>query len=206
VHARVRERTPSAEVEQAILDAAGDLLESEGPQALTVRRIASMAGVAPMGVYNHFESKSGVLDHLFIQGFDHLRTALQETSAIEDPIDALIEGCRRYRVLALENPEVYRLMFLSGVSNFEPGTDAKAAALTAFGALLRCVQRAVDAGLMPGRDVTLAAQMIWSGLHGWVSLELDGMTFVEQRESAAEQWFASLIDGVSGTNTEPRER
>jgi len=188
------------------LEAAGDLLESEGPQALTVRRIASMAGVAPMGVYNHFESKSGVLDHLFIQGFDRLRRALQETSAIEDPVEALVEGCRRYRTLALENPEVYRLMFLSGVSNFEPGVDAKEAALTAFGALLRCVQRAVDAGLMPERDVSMAAQMIWSGLHGWVALELDGMTFVEERDGAAEMWFVSLINGVSGTNAKPQER
>ena len=71
-----RTRTPSAGMEAALLEAAADILETEGPDALSVRRIAAAAGVAPMGVYNHFESKSGIIEALFIQGFERLAAAL----------------------------------------------------------------------------------------------------------------------------------
>jgi AcrR family transcriptional regulator len=51
-----RTRTPSVAMEAALLEAAAGILETEGPDALSVRRIAATAGVAPMGVYNHFKS------------------------------------------------------------------------------------------------------------------------------------------------------
>ena len=59
-------------MESALLDAASELLEQEGPDALSVRRIAAAAGVAPMGVYNHFASKFGIIDALFMDGFGRL--------------------------------------------------------------------------------------------------------------------------------------
>lgn len=51
-------------MEAALLSAAVDLLESEGPESLSVRRIAAAANVAPMGVYNHVESKFGIVETL----------------------------------------------------------------------------------------------------------------------------------------------
>ena len=86
-------------MEAALLEAAADLLETEGPDALSVRRIAAAAGVAPMGVYNHFESKSGIVEALFIQGFERLGEAMVALAQIADPLEALLEGGRRYRAL-----------------------------------------------------------------------------------------------------------
>ena len=59
-------------MEAALLTSAAEILETEGPDGLSVRRIAAAAGVAPMGVYNHFESKFGIVEALFIQGFERL--------------------------------------------------------------------------------------------------------------------------------------
>ena len=55
-----RQRTSSSEVRKKILDAALELLTTEGPDSVTVRGIAKRANVAAMGVYNHFEGKNGV--------------------------------------------------------------------------------------------------------------------------------------------------
>ena len=57
-------------MEGALLTSASEILETEGPDALSVRRIAAAASVAPMGVYNHFESKFGIVEALYVQGFD----------------------------------------------------------------------------------------------------------------------------------------
>src|SRR5271167_3529747 len=105
-----RTRTPSAGMEGALLTSAAEILETEGPDGLSVRRIAAAAGVAPMGVYNHFESKFGIIEALFVQGFERLRDAMASIGEIPDPSEALLEGARRYRALALAHPMVYQIM------------------------------------------------------------------------------------------------
>ena len=55
-----RRRTRAVDVEKSILAAAHRLLEREGVDALTVRRVASEAGVAPMGLYHRFGGKEGL--------------------------------------------------------------------------------------------------------------------------------------------------
>src|SRR5580704_12417083 len=132
---RTRTRTPSAGMEGALLASAADILESEGPDGLSVRRIAAAAGVAPMGVYNHFESKFGIIEALFVQGFERLREAIATTRDIEDPYQALREGGRRYRELALAHPMAYRIMFLRSIPGFEPSDQALEIAGESFGAL-----------------------------------------------------------------------
>ena len=146
-----RTRTPSADISAAILDAAADLLEKEGPDALSVRRIATAAGVAPMGVYNHFDSKGGIVEALFVQGFERLAEALDAIADIADPYDALREGGRRYRALALAHPMVYQVMFLRAVRGFEPSDHALEVAAGAFNSLVAAVRRAMAAVRWWGR-------------------------------------------------------
>ena len=139
-------------METALLDAASELLEQEGPDALSVRRIAAAAGVAPMGVYNHFTSKFGIINALFELGFERLSDALAEVSSIADPLEALVESGRCYRALALAQPMMYQLMFLRAVSGFEPSEDALVMAANAFNGLVTAVRRAMDSGqIIDGR-------------------------------------------------------
>jgi AcrR family transcriptional regulator len=180
----------------ALLNSAADILESEGPDALSVRRIATAAGVAPMGVYNHFASKNGIIDALFIQGFERLRQALDTISDIQDPYEALREGGRRYRALAQAHPMVYRLMFLQAVPGFEPSDHALEVATGAFAALVAAVQRAITAGVIAEGEPTETAQLIWSSIHGWVSLELMGIGFVEDQDAAFDRLCTSLLAGL----------
>ena len=127
-NAGTRTRTPSAGMEGALLASAADILESEGPDGLSVRRIAAAAGVAPMGVYNHFESKFGIIEALYIQGFHRLGAAMRAMAQIDDPAEALLEGARRYRALALAHPMAYQVMFLRAVPGFEPSDQPSASA------------------------------------------------------------------------------
>ncbi len=89
-----------------------------------MRRIAAAANVAPMGVYNHFESKFGIVEALFVQGFDRLGVEMAAMAQIDDPTEALREGARRYRALALAHPMAYQVMFLRAVPGFEPSDNA----------------------------------------------------------------------------------
>ncbi len=183
-------------MEAALLDAASELLEREGPDALSVRRIAAAAGVAPMGVYNHFASKSGIVEALFVEGFDRLGEAMVTLDEIEDPLEALLEGGRRYRALALAHPMAYQVMFLRAVPGFEPSDAAMEVAARAFDGLAAVVNRAMRAGLIVERDLAVTSQVIWASIHGWVSLELRGIGFVDDQDSGAELACLTILNGL----------
>jgi AcrR family transcriptional regulator len=183
-------------MEAALLEAAAEILETEGPDALSVRRIAATAGVAPMGVYNHFESKAGIIEALFIQGFERLAEALDGVAEIQDPYEALREGGRRYRALALAHPMVYRLMFLRAVPGFEPSDHALEIAAHAFEALVSSVQRAMAAGVIAEGPPTETSQLIWASIHGWVSLELMGFGFVEDQATWFDRVCTTMLAGL----------
>jgi len=190
-----RTRTPSADVRSALLEAAAHLLETAGPDALSVRRIAAAAHVAPMGVYNHFDGKHGVVEALWVESFDRLRVTLESLGEVDDPGDALVEGFRRYRALAQAHPMAYRLMFLDAVPGFEPSVEAAWSAAMSFEALVAVVRRAMEAGAVTAGDAVQVAQVVWAAVHGWVSLELDGMIFLADADAGAEAMARTLIGG-----------
>ena len=183
-------------MEAALLTSAAEILETEGPDGLSVRRIAAAAGVAPMGVYNHFESKFGIIEALFVQGFERLRDAMASIGEIPDPTEALLEGARRYRALALAHPMVYQVMFLRAVPGFEPDPDA----LEVCGRGVRRPRRRGPAGHGRRRrrrgPPTETAHLIWASIHGWVSLELLGIGFVEDQAAGYDRLCTALFLGL----------
>jgi AcrR family transcriptional regulator len=183
-------------MEAALLASAADILETEGPDGLSVRRIAAAANVAPMGVYNHFESKFGIVEALFTQGFERLREAMVGIAEIQDPYEALREAGRRYRALALAHPMAYQVMFLRAVPGFEPSVGAVEAAARAFDSLVAAVQRAMAGGVIADESPTETAQLIWAGIHGWVSLELLGIGFVEDQAAGFDRVCRTLLRGL----------
>ncbi len=183
-------------MEAALLASAADILETEGPDGLSVRRIAAAAHVAPMGVYNHFDSKFGIIEALFVQGFERLRDALTSIADIQDPYEALREAGRRYRALALAHPMGYQVMFLRSVPGFEPSPGALEVAARAFDSLVAVVERAMAADVIADASPTETAQLIWATIHGWVSLELLGIGFVEDQAAGFDRVCASLLRGL----------
>jgi AcrR family transcriptional regulator len=192
-----RTRTPSNEVSTAVIDGALRVLESEGPGALTVRRIAAEAGVAPMGVYNHFGGKDGVVEQLFVLGFHQLREAFADVAG-DDAAEDLFEAGRRYRRNALAHPAMYAVMFERAVPDFEPSAEAKLEALASFAELVRLVQRAMDTGVIAEADPVDVAQGIWSLCHGQVSLELRDIGFVEDIDAHHERLMRAMLRGLQG--------
>jgi AcrR family transcriptional regulator len=192
-----RRRTPSGEVEQALLGAAFHLLEAEGPEALSVRRVAAEAGVAPMGVYNHFDGKNGVVDALFRTGFEALTEEIADLEQADDPVEAFKEGLRRYRRLALDHPRTYEVMFLKSVEGFEPSEASMEVATASFDGLARKVGRAIEAGEFAPADERELAQVAWAACHGVVALEIAGICMVDDLATTYEQLLDTLVEGFS---------
>lgn len=160
-----RREREKGEVQQRILGAARDLLVSEGPQAVTMRKIAERIDYTPTALYFHFKDKDELLHRLIAEDYGALAARLRVLDRVTDPL-------RRLRMLlhaviafnAEHAPQVrYRMT---------AGATADAPDLAAYRALLQCVTEAMDAGLLrrgPG-FASLATQTLWAGAHGVAAL------------------------------------
>ncbi len=155
-----------------LLKAASDLLASDGPAALTVRRIANAAGVSTMNVYSRFGGKDGVVEHLFIEGFRRLAAGMSSIAASSDPVADLIACGLAYRRFAIDNPTLYSVMFDRVVPDYRPTPEAHLLAGATLGLLADRVERAMTAGALRSSDPLSTAALVWATCHGVVSLEL----------------------------------
>lgn len=196
-------RTPTAEVERAVLDAAERLVAGDGPGALSIRALAKEAGVAPMSIYNRFDDKHGVLLALFVRGFRELLGHIDPpgldapVATAEEALDRMRSSCRGYRTFARTSPGTYSLMFEQGHADVEPDDEAMLEAATAFFALVRHVEAAQSVGAIVGGNPAELAQRAWACIHGAVSLELRQIRFVDDMDAHYEAVVGTVLAGLS---------
>ncbi|MCS7480394.1 TetR/AcrR family transcriptional regulator [Umezawaea endophytica] len=194
-----RHRTASEQVGSALLDAAQAVLDREGLSAVSVRAVASEAGVAPMGVYNRFQNKDGLLIALATRAFGALKDAVGTGDPVEDPLGRFREGCRAYRTFALRYPQQYRLMFTGVESLASPSPAAEHGSAT-LQVLVDTIDVAVQQGILRTEPVQ-AAQVVWNAIHGAVSLELANLHVTLKRHGfdpaeTYDRMLEVLIDGL----------
>lgn len=161
-----------------ILAATGRLLAERGDEnAVSIRMIADAVGVTPPSIYLHFPDKDALIDAVCEERFLAFDEALERASAgVDDPLAALRARGHAYVRFALDNPEHYRVIFMTRHERdmtieelTSPGEDARAGA-RAFAHLVGAVERAVAAGAIVSPAPVLTAIHLWSGFHGIVSL------------------------------------
>ncbi|WP_164860590.1 TetR/AcrR family transcriptional regulator [Rhodococcus sp. X156] len=193
-----RVRTPSGDVRAALVDAAEAVLVREGPSGVTVRAVATEAGVAPMGVYNRFGDKEGLERELLVRGFHGLRDAVAPRGEA-DPLQRLRCCGVRYREFALSHPQHYRVMFDATTGAGFASEQVQEAAMAAFGELVGHVQHAMAQRAIATGDAEDLASQIWAAVHGAVSLELAGCTVAVDPEATYGRLLDLVITGLTAS-------
>ncbi|MEV0820535.1 TetR/AcrR family transcriptional regulator [Nonomuraea rubra] len=168
------QREGQSVVRAAILDAAKRLLVTEGPAALTVRRISGEVGCSTKVIYTLFGGKDGLGEALWLEGFARFEQVLLSVPARDDPFERLHLGLMAYREYALSEPDYYRVMFQGALPGLNPSPEAVQAAKRTFGLLVRGVADCLDAGLLRGAEAVEIADVLWMAVHGAVGLEISG--------------------------------
>jgi AcrR family transcriptional regulator len=192
--AQERSRTPSTEVGDSLMTAALDLLEEAGPDGMTVRAVATRAGVAPMGVYSRFGGKPGLVEAVFVHGFHELHEAVSGARGA-DARSRLHRGCMAYREYAIAHPHLYGLMFRQ-MKELDLSEESINAAVACFQVLADRVADAMEAGALVADDSTEVAQRIWNGMHGGVELEIAGIAFTDDAEATFSAMIETMLRGL----------
>lgn len=171
---------------QALLEAALILLEREGEAGLGLRDLARAVGVSPAAPYRHFDSRAALLEALAVTGFQRFAARMEEVAAIE-PENPMAAMGKTYVIFALQNPNLFRLMFSPQLKkDARPGL--RMAADMAFDTLRHVVGEDVGTG----RIKALAA---WAKVHGLAVLLLDGQIAIRAGEDT-EALIAEIIEGL----------
>ncbi|MFC7107555.1 TetR/AcrR family transcriptional regulator [Nonomuraea rubra] len=144
------QREGQSVVRAAILDAAKRLLVTEGPAALTVRRISGEVGCSTKVIYTLFGGKDGLGEALWLEGFARFEQVLLSVPARDDPFERLHLGLMAYREYALSEPDYYRVMFQGALPGLNPSPEAVQAAKRTFGLLVRGWRTAWTPGCCAG--------------------------------------------------------
>lgn len=83
------------------------MLEREGPEALSMRRLASALGVSPMGLYNHIRDKQDLVDGITQALVAELKPIPAETTEWRERLRFIFRSLRK---ICLQNAAVIPLV------------------------------------------------------------------------------------------------
>jgi AcrR family transcriptional regulator len=176
-----------------IVSAAQRLLDRQGAEAVTMRRVAAAVGVTPMALYRHFEDRDALLNTLADAGFEELARRVGALDLPEDPEKQLRRILDVFLDFALEQPHLFELMFLhkrAGARQF-PGDFRTGKSPTA-----KFAAAALEAGMKRGifqrDDVWEITFEVGALLQGLVMLYQGGRVGVSEAE------FRALCHGAFG--------
>lgn len=162
-------------LKELILKGAKKLFLEKGIEQTTIRNIADEIDYSVGTVYVYFKDKNAILHDLHSLGFQELSSYFHELFTIADPMKRLRKMGIIYIKFALENQEMYDLMFnvkapMESIENSEKEDWNEG--VNTFGALKETVSQCIDKGHFIGHSLEPLSFMIWSMVHGMCCLEI----------------------------------
>ena len=151
---RPKQRTPY--LRERVLEAALEMLTSDGIAGFTTRRVAEAADTSTPAVYELFGDKAGLVRELFFEGFRMLHRCLQQLEPTADARADLVSVVWVLRTFARDNPAPADLMFSRPFADFDPGPSERQAGADVREFIVGRVRRCIEAGVLEGQPTDIA--------------------------------------------------
>ena len=95
------------------VEAAKKVINEEGVDGLTVKKVANLAGYAPGTLYNYFTDLNGLLFNCVVEFFSECEElSLKELEKCKTAKEKVINLSIVYSKYFIDNPNIYQLLFL----------------------------------------------------------------------------------------------
>jgi AcrR family transcriptional regulator len=180
---------------ERVLETAEEIIATEGVRNVTMRRIASSIDYAPTVLYRLFANKDDLMDHLIARGYGGVRDRYEKIMSHDlAPLERLEAVLAEYCAFALEHPNHYQMWFATGAISGDGGClkmQHGRLEFDVFQAWLDCIDGCSEIGLFAGRDRLLVFQILWSRMHGVISLRLQ---HPDSPWPPSEEHLAAVLD------------
>ncbi|WP_307533184.1 TetR/AcrR family transcriptional regulator [Streptomyces sp. V3I8] len=207
-------RAESAAVtRRALLDAAAELLDLGGPEAVTLREVGARAGVSRGAPYRHFTGKDSLLTAVAAESWQGIADRIHALRA--DPAlpaaDRLGRALRTLIGVGRDRPHLYQMLFRrpghrpeelgEGLDHVRsrlcgPASDPVADRIRAAGRFQEEFL-AVVAGLVGERNTRHYGALLLAGAHGIAEMELIGHLGGGGLHATADELVDTLVRMVA---------
>jgi AcrR family transcriptional regulator len=199
-----RKERQRKEVRDSILNAAWHIVNEDGWQTLSIRKIADAIEYSAPVIYDHFENKEAILSEFNRQGFQLLGNKLKEAKEGHSTASKQLEAIAyAYWDFAFENKEYYQLMYGLGMPTCESLTQVPE--LNAFiGVIFSTIEELKKAGGSKDIDPWMKVHSFWSMIHGLVSINLVsppvshfGLTSDQFNKAILNDFIKGFLNGLA---------
>lgn len=159
----------------ALIEAALEIIDQDGPQGLTIRKVAQRAGVSHAAPYRHFAGKDDLVLAVVERGFELLNEEMAEARARagDDLLAQFASSGEAYLTFAMNNPTYYRVMFNGNMLSAGDNEGLRHTSAASFERMTEDIRMCQELGVVREGDPGLLAIAIVSTVHGFVSLAND---------------------------------
>jgi len=102
------------------IDAAHQIIDQEGIENLTIRRVADLAGYNSATIYNYFTNQEHLISYAAIKYLKEYYLSLEEyIKNARNAYERFILIWEKFCIHSYQRPEIYRIIFFSGQSVYE---------------------------------------------------------------------------------------
>lgn len=166
-----------------IASAALRILETEGPPAVSMRRVAREAGVTAMAIYHHYANREALLRAVTEAEFARLAESYADVaghSGVRSRLTALTEAYLDY---ALARPRIFEYVFAAAREDARKfPLDFHARLSPTANILADTVAEGMNTGKLRKEDVWEVTLDLWAFVHGYAALYLGGRFSLPEAE------------------------
>lgn len=187
------------DVRASILKAAWQLVEKEGWQAVSIRKIAEAIEYSAPVIYDHFQNKDAILLEFTKEGFRNLNDRLVAAkSQFTDPARQLEAIAFAYWHFAFNNQQYYRLMYGLGMPTCDMVQQIPELG-TFTGLIMSTITDVINSSNKKDVDAFLKFHTFWSLLHGLISINLMGSEPRRELNSMVlNDFMTGFLAGIKG--------
>jgi AcrR family transcriptional regulator len=168
---KVREKE---ELRQTIIEAALKIFVNEGYEKTSIRSIADSIEYSAGTIYLHFKDKDELLFAVHEVAFKQFFEKMAPLILITEPRERLLQMGQVYLRFAIENPELYGLMFMdkAPMNCLEITDDAWVSGQMAHNLLKSTVAQCFENEGHNEFEIDILTITVWSYIHGLSSLTI----------------------------------
>lgn len=159
------------------------ILEAEGPQTVSMRRVAKEVGITPMAIYHHFPSREALLDAVVDSEFEQLAGYFSQSNGKRNFEASMIHIMDGYINYALEHPRIFDYVFSAprpGARRFP--NDFRARRSPTLNLIFDIVSSWIKLGKLKRDDAWEISMELWAHVHGYLALWRGGRFQLSENE------------------------
>lgn len=175
------------DLKEQIIQHSWIIIQNEGWQALSIRKIADAIEYSSPVIYKYFENKEAILAHFSKEGYLLLANKIQDSLAnVNEGAEQIQVIAKAYWQFAATNTHHYRIMFGLGIPACET-INSSYEMKVASSYMLASIKNTLEIAGNTSANEHQKLKTFWSMLHGFIAIELLSKIEIPQQIPATVQ-------------------